>query len=102
MYIFFAIFLATKILAFRRNWTRKQEVGHCDLILKPIFVQFDNSQKQGPINASYKISAKYTILEKKLILVVLLFLTLAAIWILDHAEFYHSEALKSGHAARET
>ena len=43
------------------------------------------------------------ILEKKSILLVLLFLTLAAILDsrLDQAECYHSEALKSGHAACE-
>ena len=42
----------------------------------------------------------HAILEKKLIVLVLLFLALAAI--LDQAEFYHSEALRSGHAACET
>ena len=61
--LYFSRFLVIEILAFRQNWTRKQEVGHCDLILQPIFFfQFDYSQKQGPINASYKISAKYTML----------------------------------------
>ena len=41
-----------QILAFRQNWTRKQEVDHCDLILQQFFFHFDNAQKQGAINAS--------------------------------------------------
>ena len=35
--IYFSLFLVIEILAFWQNWTRKQEVGHCDLILQPIF-----------------------------------------------------------------
>ena len=58
--LYFALFLVIEILAFRQNWTRKQEVDHCDLILQSISFQFDNSQKQDPINASFKISAKCT------------------------------------------
>ena len=58
--VYFSLFLVTEILAFHQNWTRKHEVDHCDLILQHFFFQFDNSQKQGPINASYKLSAKYS------------------------------------------
>ena len=35
--LYFSLFLVIEILAFQQNWTRKQEVGHCDLILQPIF-----------------------------------------------------------------
>ena len=35
--LYFSLFLVIEILAFRQNWTRKQEVGHCDLILQPFF-----------------------------------------------------------------
>ena len=58
--MYFSLFLIIEILAFWQKWTPKQEVGNRDLILQPFFFQFDNSQKQGPINASFKISAKYT------------------------------------------
>ena len=35
--LYFSLFLVIEIVAFQQNWTRKQEVGHCDLILQPIF-----------------------------------------------------------------
>ena len=38
--LYFLLFLVIEILAFRQNWTCKQEVGHCDLILQPIFFHF--------------------------------------------------------------
>ena len=41
------------------------------------------------------------VLEKKLILVALLFLATAAIFDPDQSEFYHSEALQPCHAACE-
>ena len=36
--LYFSLFLVTEILDFRQNWTRKQKVGHCDLILQPFFL----------------------------------------------------------------
>ena len=35
--LYFSLFLVIEILALRKNWTRKQEVGHCYLILQPFF-----------------------------------------------------------------
>ena len=35
--LYLSLFSVIQILAIRQNWTRKQEVGHCDLILQPIF-----------------------------------------------------------------
>ena len=35
--LYFSLFIVIEILAFRKNWTHKQEVGHCDLILQLIF-----------------------------------------------------------------
>ena len=35
--LYFSLFLVIEILAFQQNWTRKQEVGHCDLIPQPMF-----------------------------------------------------------------
>ena len=45
------------------------------------FFHFDINQHQGPTNTSYKISAKIyqAVLEKMAILIVLLFLVMAAI-----------------------
>ena len=58
--VLYFLLLVTEIIAFLQNWTCKQEVGHCDLSLQQFFFDFDNSHKQSPIYASYKISAKYT------------------------------------------
>ena len=76
--LYFSLFLVTEILAllfvlyFFAIFSNgdigisamldfKQEVSHYDLILQLIsFIHFDNSQKQGTINASYKISGRYT------------------------------------------
>ena len=63
-----------KILAFEQNWTCKHKVGHCDLILL-CFFYFHNFEYQGQIyNQLYLM-----VPEKKLILMVLLFLETAAI-----------------------
>ena len=35
--LYFSLFLVIEILAFWQNWTRKQDVGHCDLNLQTIF-----------------------------------------------------------------
>ena len=35
--LYFSLFVVIEILAFRQNWTLKEEVGHCDLILQPIY-----------------------------------------------------------------
>ena len=53
------LFSVTEILALWQNWTRKQEVGHCDLILRPFFFIVIIFKSKVPLN---KISA---ILEKK-------------------------------------
>ena len=49
-----------EILALWQNRTHEQDVGHCDLTSTDFF-HFNNSENQGPINAPYKISAKYTV-----------------------------------------
>ena len=49
-----------KILAFKQNRDRKQEVGHCDLFLVWIFFFILIILKnQDATNAQYKILAKY-------------------------------------------
>ena len=35
--LYISLFSVIAMLAFWQSWTRKQEVGHCDLILQPIF-----------------------------------------------------------------
>ena len=74
--LYFSPFLLIEILAFLQNWTCKQEVGHCDLILQPIFFHsiILNSKVPFMLNTKYQPN-----LEKKLILLVLLFLAMAAI-----------------------
>ena len=41
-------------MAFRQNWTCTQEKGHCNLISDTDFLDFDNSENQGPTSASHK------------------------------------------------
>ena len=36
--LYFSLISVMEILAFQQNWIRKQEVGHCDLILQQFFV----------------------------------------------------------------
>ena len=45
----FLQFLVIEILAVRQNWTRKQEVGHCDLILQPIFCNLISLKRKVPL-----------------------------------------------------
>ena len=47
--LYFSLFLAIEILAFRQNWTRKQEVGHCDLILQPIYFNLISLKSKVPL-----------------------------------------------------
>ena len=77
--LYFSLFLVMEILALRQNWTHKQEVGHCDLILQPIFFFNLISIARSHLCFIQNISQIYhVILEKKLILYVLLFLALVA------------------------
>ena len=88
-----------------QNWTCKQKIGHCELILSQMFFfQFNNSEYQGPNNSPYKISAKNTKWPwRKNDFIGFSILSYGGH--LDSprlAEFYHSEALQSGNAACET
>ena len=47
--LYFLLFLVTEILAFRQNWTHKQEVGHCGLILQPFFFNLIILKSKGPL-----------------------------------------------------
>ena len=81
---------------------RIQEVGHCDLISATDDFQFNNFQNHGLTNAlKNQSNIPSHSGEKKLILMVLLFFVLRPSLVLDHAEFYHSEALQSGNAASQ-
>ena len=79
--LYFSLFLVIENLEFRQSWTRKQEVGHCDLILQPFFFNSIILKSNVPLMFIQNNSQMYhAILEKKLILLVLLFLALAAIF----------------------
>ena len=47
--LYFSLFLVIEIEAFQQNWTRKQEVGHCYLILQPIFFHLINLKSKVPL-----------------------------------------------------
>ena len=79
VFLFFAIF-SYRDIGIRQNWARKQEVGHCDLILQPIFFNLISLKSKVQLMLHTKHQpTNHAILEKKLILLVLLFLALAAI-----------------------
>ena len=63
---------------------------------------FFNSEYYVPLIFHAKSQLKYLVgLEKKLILLFLLFLVTAPSWIFDLIQFYNSETIESGHALCE-
>ena len=98
---FYSVF--HKLLAFWQNRTRKQEVGHCDLILLHIFfcifivlqikiplMFYAKFQPNIPIDSGQEVDFS-----------CLSILSSAAFFIFDQAEFQQSEALQPCHAACE-
>ena len=47
--LYFSLLLVIEILAFWQNWTRKQKVGHCELILQPIFFNLKILKSKVPV-----------------------------------------------------
>ena len=78
--LYFSLLLVIQILAFRQNWTRKQEVGHCDLILQPILFNSIILKSKVPLMPHTKYQPNIPCHSgEKVDLLVLLFLALAAI-----------------------
>ena len=72
--LYLLLFLVIEILAFWQNWTRKQEVGHCDLIFQPFFFNLINLKSKVPLMLHTKYQPDIPCHSgEKLILLVLLF-----------------------------
>ena len=81
LHVYFLLFLVIEILAFRQNWTNKQEVGHCDQILQPIFFNLIilKSKVLFMLHTKYQPNIPRHSGEKVDFILVMLFLALAAI-----------------------
>ena len=101
--LYFLLFLVIEILAFQQNWTCKQEVDHCDLILQPIFFNLIilNSKVLLMLHTHYQSNVPCHSGEKVDFIGFAIFSTGSHLGLYDQVEFYHSEDLKSGHAACE-
>ena len=77
---YFSQFLVIEILAFPQNWTRKQEVGHCVLILRPIFLNLIILKSKIPLMLYIKYQQNIPCHSgDKIDFIAFVFLALAAI-----------------------